>query len=258
MKVALVSPYSWTYPGGVTRHIEALGAAARRRRPRGPRAGAVRRRIRAARRSSTAARGRRSATSPAGSRRWARPSAGRPTARCPTSRTRRTRSPRCGGSCAAGGFDVVHLHEPVAPVVGWDALTSVQAPLVGTFHCHSESLPPHLVASLLGRPSQAQPAVGADRGLRRPRPGRGGASTAGATGSSPTAWRCRREACRPRAAVRPASRCGSSSSARPSSARACRCCCAPSRRCARRRRPSSPWSGSPRTSWRRWSSTGRA
>src|SRR3954454_6864530 len=24
VKVALVSPYSWTYPGGVTRHIEAL------------------------------------------------------------------------------------------------------------------------------------------------------------------------------------------------------------------------------------------
>src|SRR3954447_5715847 len=27
MRVALVSPYSWTYPGGVTRHIEALTAA---------------------------------------------------------------------------------------------------------------------------------------------------------------------------------------------------------------------------------------
>src|SRR3954449_7441474 len=26
MRVALVSPYSWTYPGGVTRHIEALAA----------------------------------------------------------------------------------------------------------------------------------------------------------------------------------------------------------------------------------------
>src|SRR4051794_39731439 len=26
MRVALVSPYSWTYPGGVTRHIEALRA----------------------------------------------------------------------------------------------------------------------------------------------------------------------------------------------------------------------------------------
>jgi phosphatidyl-myo-inositol alpha-mannosyltransferase len=24
MRAALVSPYSWTYPGGVTRHIEAL------------------------------------------------------------------------------------------------------------------------------------------------------------------------------------------------------------------------------------------
>ena len=24
MRVALVSPYSWTYPGGVSRHVEAL------------------------------------------------------------------------------------------------------------------------------------------------------------------------------------------------------------------------------------------
>ncbi len=46
--------------------------------------------------------------------------------------------------------DVVHLHEPVAPVIGWDALTSTDAPLVGTFHCYSESVPPHLVAALLG------------------------------------------------------------------------------------------------------------
>ena len=33
----------------------------------------------------------------------------------------------------------MHVHEPVAPVIGWDALTSVDAPLVGTFHCYSES-----------------------------------------------------------------------------------------------------------------------
>ena len=26
MRIALVSPYSWTYPGGVNRHIEALSA----------------------------------------------------------------------------------------------------------------------------------------------------------------------------------------------------------------------------------------
>ena len=31
MRVALVSPYSWTYPGGVTRHIEALARVAKGR-----------------------------------------------------------------------------------------------------------------------------------------------------------------------------------------------------------------------------------
>src|SRR3954470_17522325 len=46
--------------------------------------------------------------------------------------------------------DVVHVHEPVAPVVAWDVLTSTDAPLVGTFHCYSESRPPHMVAALIG------------------------------------------------------------------------------------------------------------
>ena len=50
----------------------------------------------------------------------------------------------------AGQFDVVHVHEPVAPVVGWDTLTSSDAPVVGTFHCYSERVPPHLVAALMG------------------------------------------------------------------------------------------------------------
>ena len=50
----------------------------------------------------------------------------------------------------AGQFDVVHIHEPVAPVVGWDALTSADAPLVGTFHCYSETPPAHKIAALLG------------------------------------------------------------------------------------------------------------
>ena len=46
--------------------------------------------------------------------------------------------------------DVVHLHEPVTPVVGWDALSSTDAPLVGTFHCYSESRVPHLIANTMG------------------------------------------------------------------------------------------------------------
>jgi phosphatidylinositol alpha-mannosyltransferase len=47
-------------------------------------------------------------------------------------------------------FDVVHVHEPVAPVVGWDVLTATAAPLVGTFHCYSTSRPPHYGAALIG------------------------------------------------------------------------------------------------------------
>ena len=50
----------------------------------------------------------------------------------------------------AGDFDVVHLHEPVTPTIGWDALTSTDAPLVGTFHCYSESATPHRIANLIG------------------------------------------------------------------------------------------------------------
>ena len=45
--IALLSPYSWTYPGGVTRHIEALARELARSRPRGPHPRAVRSRRRA-------------------------------------------------------------------------------------------------------------------------------------------------------------------------------------------------------------------
>ncbi|MCK9249665.1 MAG: flippase-like domain-containing protein [Solirubrobacteraceae bacterium] len=40
---------------------------------------------------------------------------------------------------AGGDYDVVHLHEPHAPILGWDALVGTSAPLVGTFHCYSEN-----------------------------------------------------------------------------------------------------------------------
>ena len=39
-----------------------------------------------------------------------------------------------------GGYDVVHIHEPVVPLLAWDALRSSGAlPLVGTFHTYSEN-----------------------------------------------------------------------------------------------------------------------
>ncbi|HEY5188525.1 MAG TPA: glycosyltransferase [Solirubrobacteraceae bacterium] len=49
-----------------------------------------------------------------------------------------------------GGFDVVHIHEPVAPLVGWVATDWTRLPLVGTFHSYSESKVPNGIANLLG------------------------------------------------------------------------------------------------------------
>src|SRR3954451_18555953 len=50
----------------------------------------------------------------------------------------------------AGNFDVVHVHEPVAPVVGWDVLMSSDLPLVGTFHCYSDNRVSNNIANLFG------------------------------------------------------------------------------------------------------------
>src|SRR3954451_8815204 len=149
MRVALISPYSWTYPGGVTRHIEALAtelsAAGHDVRVLAPFDEDVRR----------------TAILHRGARPQARPrpewliSLG-PTIGWPSNGavSNLAHTPHAVSTLRrelrAGQFDVVNLHEPVAPVVGWDALTAADAPLVGTFHCYSESRPPHYVAALLG------------------------------------------------------------------------------------------------------------
>src|SRR3954447_22864009 len=149
MRVALVSPYSWTYPGGVTRHIEALRAEL-------DRAGHDVRVL-----APFDADRRRTAMMHRGARpqrrelpEWLVPLGG--TLGWPSNGavSNLAGHPRAISTLRrelrAGAFDVVHLHEPVTPVVGWDALTAADAPLVGTFHCYSESVPPHMVAMLIG------------------------------------------------------------------------------------------------------------
>jgi phosphatidyl-myo-inositol alpha-mannosyltransferase len=149
MRVALVSPYSWTYPGGVTRHIEALTgelmASGHEVRVLAP---YDRDERRTAWRHRGARPQRREAPDwliPLG------PTIGWPSngavsnlAHTPFAIATLRRELR------AGRFDVVHVHEPVAPVVAWDALTSTDAPLVATFHCYSEAKLPHGIAALLG------------------------------------------------------------------------------------------------------------
>src|SRR3954452_3150735 len=149
MRVALVSPYSWTYPGGVTRHIEALALELDRAghdvkvlAPFDP----------DRRRTALLHRGAR----PQQRERPDWLGAPRPTIGWPLNGAVSNLAPTPGSvstlrrELRAGRFDIVHLHEPVAPVVGWDALTSTGAPLLGTFHCYSESVPPHKIAALLG------------------------------------------------------------------------------------------------------------
>jgi phosphatidyl-myo-inositol alpha-mannosyltransferase len=149
MRVALVSPYSWTYPGGVTRHIEALAGQLLRTghdvRVLAPFDPDVRRTAILHRGARPQAREIPEWLVPlGGTLGWPSNGAVSNLAGTPSAISTLRRELR------AGAFDVVHLHEPVAPVIGWDALTSCDAPLVGTFHCYSESAPPHRVAHLLG------------------------------------------------------------------------------------------------------------
>ena len=149
MRVAILSPYSWTYPGGVTRHIEALAetfiADGHHVRVLAPfdtpdRFGSV-------------------------LHRGARPqpmeapeylvSLGRsfslkanqavsnvsltPYALATANRELRT-----------GGYDVIHVHEPLAPVAPWCVTDQVRLPLVGTFHTYNENRVSNGIANVLG------------------------------------------------------------------------------------------------------------
>jgi phosphatidylinositol alpha-mannosyltransferase len=140
VRIALLSPYSWTYPGGVTRHIDALarelrtaGHQARILSPFDPDDRLAARLHRGARPQRTPV----PADFVALGRTVGVPANGAVSNAALTphavwSMRRELRE---------GAYDVVHIHEPVVAVVGWDALCSAGAlPLVGTFHTYSENL----------------------------------------------------------------------------------------------------------------------
>jgi phosphatidylinositol alpha-mannosyltransferase len=149
MRIALVSPYSWSYPGGVTRHIEALaerfiadGHHIRVLAPFDP----------PDRFSAVLHRG-------------ARPAA----IEVPDYLVSlgRTIGFKANGAVSnlsitpfgvatlhhelrTGGYDVVHIHEPVAPLTSWVATDWTRLPLVGTFHSYSDKRLPNGIANLIG------------------------------------------------------------------------------------------------------------
>jgi phosphatidylinositol alpha-mannosyltransferase len=151
MRIALLSPYSWTYPGGVTRHIQALSAEltalghdARILAPFDPDDALSRRRHRGARPQLL--------DPPDGFVALGR------TVGFPANGAVSNLVATPGGMLAlrrelrAGDYDVLHIHEPVVPLLSWDALcsTSADLPLVGTFHTYSENALTNGIANVLG------------------------------------------------------------------------------------------------------------
>ncbi len=137
MRIALVSPYSWTYPGGVTRHIEALSAElcaqgheADILAPFDPDDALSRRLHRGARPQQVdppenfIALGR---------------TIGIPANGAVSNLTGTPHSVYAiRKALREGGYDVAHIHEPIVPLIGFDALmSSGELPLVGTFHTYS-------------------------------------------------------------------------------------------------------------------------
>src|SRR3954464_154514 len=146
MRIALVSPYSWPSAGGVPRHIEALAGQFRREghdvrvfSPYDPP-------------DRTSARLHRGARpEPRDAPDWLAPPGRTIGVECNGAVSSLARTPYAlttlRRELAAMRPDVVHVHEPPAPTVGYDALDATVAPLVGTFHCYSENAVSHGIAN---------------------------------------------------------------------------------------------------------------
>ncbi len=150
MRVGLVSPYSYTYPGGVGRHIEALaqelnaqGHDARLLTPFDP----------PDRRARVLHRGAEPEQLPLPEHGVA---LGR-TVGLPFNGAvsnlvvNPVACHRLGRELRGGGYDLVHVHEPNAALFGWHAVEVAPVPVVATFHTYStNAFGGHLAANVLG------------------------------------------------------------------------------------------------------------
>jgi phosphatidylinositol alpha-mannosyltransferase len=149
VRVGLVSPYSFTYPGGVGRHVEALAAEllekghdVRLLAPYDPD-------DRFARLSHKGARPEHREMPdylvPLGR------TAGLPANGAVSNLSLFPEGPATlSRALRQGNFDVVHVHEPNAPVLSWAATEWSRAPLVGTFHAYATSKVTNNMAVLFG------------------------------------------------------------------------------------------------------------
>lgn len=148
MRVALVTPYSWSYQGGVNRHIEALALELIRRGddvrvlapfdPPGTLSKVLHRAepLRVELPDFVVPLGRTVGINANG--------AVSNLSLSPMAVTKMRRE------LDRGRFDVVHVHEPVAPLIAWEASSFPRAPVVGTFHAYSTKPLPNHIASFFG------------------------------------------------------------------------------------------------------------
>ncbi len=150
MRIGLVSPYSWSFQGGVNRHVEALaeeflgrGHDVRVLAPVDP-PGLL---SRATHRMAPQDRKLPEYLTPLG-RTFGFGANGAVSNLAPWP---------YGGyvlprqAVRAGEFDVIHVHEPTAPLVGWNAvLGAARTPVVGTFHAYSTKPMPNYIANSVG------------------------------------------------------------------------------------------------------------
>jgi phosphatidyl-myo-inositol alpha-mannosyltransferase len=149
VRIALVSPYSWSYQGGVNRHVEALaeeflgrGDDVRVLAPVDP----PDRLSRALHRAPAECRELPDYLVPLG--RTVGIDANGAVSNVslsPAGGFARIRS-----ELRRGGYDVIHVHEPLVPLVGWNATLGTGTPAVGTFHAYSTKPVPNHIASALG------------------------------------------------------------------------------------------------------------
>ena len=149
MRIAIISPYSWSYPGGVARHIEALAASHRA-------AGHEVRII-----TPVDPFDQRSTRLHGGTAPQQRQLDGHivdlgRTIGIPANGavSNLSLSPgavqRLREALDEGDFDVVHIHEPVAPLIGWMALNCKSTALVATYHTYSTNRFTQGIANLFG------------------------------------------------------------------------------------------------------------
>jgi phosphatidyl-myo-inositol alpha-mannosyltransferase len=149
VRIGLVSPYSWSYQGGVNRHVEALaeeflgrGHDVRVLAPFDP-PGRVSRALH------------RAAAEPRELPDYVT-TLGRTVGFGANGAVSNLSPFPAGGVLAprrevrGGEFDVIHVHEPLVPLVGWNATLGARTPVVGTFHAYSTKPVPNYLANALG------------------------------------------------------------------------------------------------------------